>query len=211
MGTQINLKELATYNNFEWQVKALNDSGETLANTGSWWTFRTYHSYLPNGDFEDGPVIWNQYSSNGFPLIVDVQLGGYTYRLARLGGANLETSSLTQRVTVPTNGSRLWFADWVKSENTTTICYDRGLIFVNGELIHTRCLYGNDTQWSATNLSLGFWAGETIWLEIRATTGATNVSTWYVDSMGFTSMPPAPPLESLWEDFPDPTEWMSGP
>jgi hypothetical protein len=211
MNTQISLKELGTWVNFEWQVKALNDVGETLANAGSWWTFRTYLMFLPNGNFDAGAVAWTQYSSNGFPLIVDATVGGYTYKLARLGGANLETSSLSQRVTVPLQSYRLAFSYWIQSAETTTICFDRGEIFVNGSLIHTRCLYGNDTQWNTTNLDLYAWAGETILLEIRGTTNGVNVSTWYVDSMGFTSLSYAPPLENLWETFPDLIGWIPGP
>lgn len=61
--TQVDLSSLLYNKTYEWQVRAVNTTGDTYANDGAWWTFKTI-SDVP-GDFaKNSPVD----SATGVPL-----------------------------------------------------------------------------------------------------------------------------------------------
>ncbi len=150
---------------------------------------------LPNGNFEQGSVIWQEYSSHGWPLIVHEGSGPTDLPVpahsgvwaAWLGGGDNETSSLQQVVTVPTTAPYLHLWGWIDSGDSCG--YDLAFIRVNGAAVKTYdlCWATAMDTWGEDAIDLRSYAGQTVTLQARVQTDSSLVSSLLVDDFFFSS------------------------
>lgn len=147
-----------------------------------------------NGDFEQGPVVWTETSTNGFPLIlvqgdliVPTHQGNWA---AWLGGADLETSILSQPVTVPTGLPWLTYWHWIASQQTG--CGgDVGAVQVNGVSVesYALCTSANTQGWVKRAVSFSPYLGQTVTLSFVVQTDGADNSNLFLDDVTFASVP----------------------
>lgn len=162
---------------------------------------------LKNPGFELGDNgDWNEYSSNGYRLIVtsddvsNVDAHGGRY-LAWLGGLDDEVSVLWQRVTIPANAPSfyLYFYFWIQSRETncsTTNTPDSVWLVIDDEFVegYVLCRDTATTQWEkgVFRTDLRAWRGKTVDLQIAVFTDnrADTFSNFFVDDLSFSKTPP---------------------
>lgn len=147
-----------------------------------------------NGDFESGPVGWEQYSSNGVPLIVP---GEYLDPLmphsgnwaAWLGGLPDEDSRLSQQVTVPVNNPTLYYWHWILSEDFCSVNYDIAGVLINGTAVDAflLCEDNNTYGWVLRSIPLSQYAGQLVQLDIVAFTDSILNSHLFIDDVSFST------------------------
>ena len=146
---------------------------------------------IENGDFEDGPVVWTEFSRTDFDLIIDwgfpsgvvPHSGAWA---AWLGGGLDETSSIQQLVTVPTSSPYLHYWHWVSS--LTEPCgQDYAGVVVDGApvALHDLCLAQNTGGWREHSVDLSAYAGQYISLQIRVENLPHTFSSLFVDDVRF--------------------------
>lgn len=145
---------------------------------------------LLNGNFEEGPAHWSQYSSNGFPLIYnDFSPVGITPHSgiwgAWLGGFSDETSILSQQVIVPLPDAPLRYWHWIASADQCG--YDRAWVRVNGAEILEYALCGSTETdgWVQQSIDLSPYAGQEVTIQIGVETNGASNSNLFVDDIGF--------------------------
>ena len=152
-------------------------------------------SSVRNGDFEQGPGVWTEYSLLGYDLIVDANYlqqyaSGVTPRsgdwAAWLGGGSDESAYIEQRVTVPTDQPFLSYWHWVDS-NAPCLAPDEARVLVNGveKDQYDLCWGSRTTDWQPHSVDLGTYAGYPVSLRIRVDTNANYVSSLFVDDVSF--------------------------
>lgn len=143
---------------------------------------------LQNGDFEQGQVAWQEYSTHGWQLIlpagnlpVPPQSGSWA---AWLGGDFEEISYVRQQVAVPAGNSNLVFWYWIASED---ICgYDFGGVIVNDNTVvdvFDLCASTSTGGWVSRSVNLAAYGGQTIQVEIRSETDSSLNSNLFVDNV----------------------------
>jgi len=144
---------------------------------------------LVNGNFEQGRNVgWSESSTHGYflvlpssNLIVPPHGGSYA---TWLGGANLETATISQsnvNLNTPTT-LRLWY--WIGSQEA--YCgYDYGYVKINGTPIYTwnLCASTNTGGWVMRNLNLAAYTGQTVTLSIQAITDVSINSNLFIDDV----------------------------
>jgi M6 family metalloprotease-like protein len=206
---------------YEWHAHAVNNLGTTNANAGRFYTFKTASSAnrinlpvvvsaptatgtIPNGNFEAGHADWQEYSYNGWELIMPYDTyfpvsphGGRW--LAWLGSALDERSVIQQQVFVsPATPYLEWYQRETSDEGSCT--HDYAFVSVNGHDQYTRILCGDDIAWFRSFINLSDYAGTTITLEFRVETNASLSSSWFIDDVAFFGDPsPAPELGSIFD------------
>lgn len=148
-----------------------------------------------NGGFEAGPTGWNQSSTGGYPLICSTTSCGVTLIprsgswLAWLGGADNETSVLSQaNITLPI-GQKATLRYWYRLESNDVCGYDYG--YVQVQMGATRktlktyrlCASRNTNGWGQGSIKLDAYAGKTIRLIFRVQTDSSLVSSFFVDDV----------------------------
>lgn len=162
---------------------------------------------LKNPGFELGDNgDWNEYSSNGYRLIVtsddvsNVDAHGGRY-LAWLGGLDNETSVLWQQVTIPANAPSfyLYFYFWIQSKETncsSTNTPDSVWLVIDDEFVegYVLCRDYATTQWEkgVFRTDLRAWRGKTVDMQIAVFTDerADTFSNFFVDDLSFSKTPP---------------------
>jgi C1A family cysteine protease len=144
---------------------------------------------LVNGDFENGPAGWVEYSSNGWDLIlpaasllVTPHSGNWA---AWLGGDDDEISYIQQQVTVPSGSPYLAYWHWIASED---LCgYDFGGVIINSTVVdvYDLCSSTNTGGWVKHVVNLSAYAGQSVSLQIRAETDDSLNSNLFVDDVSF--------------------------
>ncbi len=140
-----------------------------------------------NGDFERGnDGSWEEYSKQGFPLILGSGLPVPPHSgawLAWLGGAWDEVSELSQRVTVPDDATELLFWYLIGSEETE--CgRDVGYLRVNGMVYYTFDLCaGQEEAWQMHAEDLRSFAGQEIELAFYVRTDDVRNSNLFLDDV----------------------------
>ncbi|MFN8597102.1 MAG: hypothetical protein U0559_13085 [Anaerolineae bacterium] len=184
---------------------------------------------LQNADFDLGHVAWTESSTN-FPgpesLLYLGSTGGAPAAysgtwLAWLGGADNEVSDLSQQITVP-NGTGpfyLYFRYQIGSDETNcsqvtpsdtfTLRIDNtqvdGIVVCNA--------FNTGANWVEFSFVPDFsaYAGQTITLHLRLTNNASLNSNVFLDSLHFSSTPPAmKPQVGGWRSLPITTEAKNG-
>ena len=148
-----------------------------------------------NGNFEQGPVAWTQYSTHGYPLILqsaDLLVPPYDGTWAVwLGGDYDETAYIQQQVSVPAGQPYLSYWHWIASAD---ICgYDIGGVQVNGTTVDAYWLCDdNDTNsWVQRVIDLSAYAGQSVSIQIRAVCDGSLNSNLFIDHVAFQSSPKA--------------------
>ncbi|MGQ9628574.1 MAG: hypothetical protein ACUVV0_16920, partial [Anaerolineae bacterium] len=145
---------------------------------------------LPNGDFEQGPTIWTEYSTHGWDLIVTSFPGSVTPHSGSwavwLGGDFNDISYIQQQVTVPSGCPYLAYWHWIASQD---VCgYDFGGVIINGSTVvdvYDLCSSANTGGWVKHVVNLSAYAGQSVSLQIRAETDDSLNSNLFVDDVAF--------------------------
>ncbi len=146
---------------------------------------------FPNGDFELGPVIWTQYSSNGWDLIYQQQelpQGVFPYDgvwVAWLGGDYSETSYVEQQVFV--SYDLPYMSHWYWIIPSVGCVAGLGLVLVDGGVVAMYDLCSATGGWVQKVIDLRAYAGQSVLIQIRGECDASTNSDLFVDSVGFQS------------------------
>jgi len=143
---------------------------------------------LLNGDFEQGPVQWREYSLQGWAIIlpakflpVEPHSGIWS---AWLGGDYDEVNGIWQTVRIPSNRPILTFYYWIASSD---ICgFDVALVTIDlDEVVDSFWLCtNNDTYgWVRRTIDLTAYADQIIELDILVGTDETLNSNLFIDDV----------------------------
>lgn len=145
---------------------------------------------VPNGDFEQGPVIWTEYSTHGWDLIVTDFPGSVTPHSGSwavwLGGDFDDISYVQQQVTVPSGCPYLAYWHWIASQDYCG--YDFGGVIINGSTVvdvYNLCSSANTGGWVKHVVNLSSYAGQSVSLQIRVETDGSLNSNLFVDDVAF--------------------------
>jgi hypothetical protein len=148
---------------------------------------------LPNGDFEQGPVIWTEFSTHGWELILQKLAAGvspYDGTWATwLGGEFNEISYIEQQVTISANLHYLSFWYWIDSSD---ICgYDFGRVFIDSAEVDVvdLCEANNTNGWVQKAIDLGTYIGQSVIIRIETETDSSGNSNLFVDHVAFQAKP----------------------
>jgi hypothetical protein len=163
---------------------------------------------LVNGDFESGPTGWAEYSLNGWDLILpasDLPVTPHGGNWAVwLGGDFDETAYIEQQVTVPSGSPYLVYWHWIASEDWCG--HDFGGVRVNSVVVdgYDLCTSTNTGGWVKHVVNLSAYAGQSVWLQIRAETDSSYNSNLFIDDVSFQASassvknsPPPPDLKNI--------------
>jgi len=161
-----------------------------------------------NPGFEQGHVAWTEYSWLGFDLITEASEDTITAHsgswFAWLGGANSESSELSQVITISASTPYLHYWYWVGSQD---VCgYDFFAINVNGTQVaeFTLCSSNNTNGWvqGVVNLAAYAGSGRTILFEVN--NDGSNKSNLFLDDVSMSASASTTTLPEAEEGF-DPT------
>ncbi len=146
---------------------------------------------FPNGDFEQGPVIWTEFSTYGYELITqDVSLTPYDGMwVAWLGGVLDEISYIEQQVTVPTNLHYLSYWHAVYSSDSCGNDFERVLVNSSEVLSKDLCFDNNTDGWVQQVIDLSSYAGQSVIIQIRAECNESYNSNLFIDHVGLQFSP----------------------
>ena len=148
---------------------------------------------VTNGDFENGPTDWTEYSTHGWDLIVQSFPTGVTPHSGSwavwLGGDLDDVSYIQQQVTVPSGSPYLSYWHWIASEDTCG--YDYGSTLIDGSEVdaYDLCSSENTGGWVQHTVDLSAYEGQSVSLQIRAETDSSANSNLFVDDVTFQSSP----------------------
>ncbi len=146
---------------------------------------------MGNGSFEAGRTVWTEASTNYPNLIVNdtrvkARSGAY---YAWLGGADDETSRLSQSVSVKADAPYLRVYYTLASREACGNRYDTAQISIDGVTVPNGdielCAGKAVTTWQALTIDLTSSIGKTVTLAITATTDDSAVSHLWIDDIGF--------------------------
>jgi hypothetical protein len=146
---------------------------------------------LRNGNFEDGPVVWRQFSQQGWDLIYnkanlpeEVPPHGGEWA-AWLGGDDGERAYLEQSVVVPQSSPYLSYFHWIESEDTCN--NDFAFVFANNNKIkeYTLCSSADTNGWRRQSIDMRSYAGQSVTIRIEVVTDSSLVSNLFLDDVAF--------------------------
>jgi len=147
---------------------------------------------VSNGNFESGSDgSWNEYSSNGWPLILDTSdlpaspHGGNW--AAWMGGDSDETSILSQQVTIPSNGTTLNYWYWGASEDYCG--YDYAYVRFGATTLgtHDLCGFNNTGGWTSQQINVTSWQGQSVELRFVVETDGSLNSNFFLDDVSIST------------------------
>ncbi|HEY3365894.1 MAG TPA: S8 family serine peptidase [Symbiobacteriaceae bacterium] len=177
-------------------------TADQISGTGTYWTCGRINAYaavnnnppppppggtLQNGGFESGTSPWVQTSSGGYQLITTTRPHAGLYS-AYLGDYNSGTDTISQTVTIPTNGTLTYYWYQTSQEGTTT-AYDYfrvKLYNTSGGLVATLKTRSNKDArgaWYQDSISLASYAGQTLRIEFSVTTDSSLLTAFFVDDV----------------------------
>ncbi|MBN1873797.1 MAG: DUF11 domain-containing protein [Anaerolineae bacterium] len=148
---------------------------------------------IPNGDFEDGRVEWDEYSALGYNLIThaaNLDVPPHSDSWATwLGGENDEASYIEQQVTVPISAPYLIYWHWIGS--TDGCGYDYGYVIIDETVVdkYDLCADENTGGWIPHVINLSDYAGQSVNLLIGAETDFSEISNLFIDDVFFRADP----------------------
>ena len=178
---------------YHYRVKAFNDYGSSgWSGIESVTVVTSTPTSLVNGDFEDGPTGWTEFSTHGWDIVVQDFLGGVAPHsgswAAWLGWDHDDLSYVQQQATVPPGSPYLSYWQWVMSQD---VCgYDFAGVSVNGSTVVDQCdlcKLENTGGWVRHTIDLSGYAGQTVSLRIWVETDGTLSSNLFVDDVQFAS------------------------
>lgn len=161
-----------------------------------------------NPGFEQGHVAWTEYSWLGFDLITEASEDAITAHsgswFAWLGGANSESSELSQVITISASTPYLHYWYWVGSQD---VCgYDFFAINVNGTQVagFTLCTSNNTNGWVQGVVNLAAYAGNSRTILFEVNNDGSNNSNLFLDDVSMSASASTTTLPEAEEGF-DPT------
>ena len=149
---------------------------------------------LGNGDFEQGPVIWTQYSKNGWDLILNGGWPGPVHPRSGVwavweGGDYDEVCYIEQQTLVPAATPYFRYYHWIASEDTCG--YDFAYVRVNGVTVdqYDLCSANDTNGWAMHVVNLSAYANQCVTVQIRVTTDSSLNSNLFIDDVAFQSTP----------------------
>jgi len=163
------------------------------------------HMYLPliqkpqqivtnpilNPGFEQGHTSWTEYSALGWDVILEAVEAPVTAHggswLAWLGGDDLETSRLSQTLTISASAPFLHY--WYYSASEDVCGYDFFRIKVNGTIVSTKdlCSSTNTNAWVAGVLNLSSYLGTGKTITFEVTTDGSYNSNMFLDDVSMSN------------------------
>ena len=163
------------------------------------------HMYLPliqkpqqivtnpilNPGFEQGHTSWTEYSALGWDVILEAVEAPITAHggswLAWLGGDDLETSRLSQTLTISASAPYLHY--WYYSASEDVCGYDFFRIKVNGTIVSTKdlCSSTNTNAWIAGVLNLSSYVGTGKTITFEVTTDGSYNSNMFLDDVSMSN------------------------
>ena len=147
---------------------------------------------LPNGDFEQGPVVWTEFSENqtdnirtDFPNGVTAHSGIWAVWLGGQVSDLQEVAWVEQELTVPEGTTSLSFWYWLASQD---VCgFDFGWLKVDGVILeqYDLCTANDTNTWQLREVDLSDYAGETVTLRFQLETDDNDNSNFFLDDVAF--------------------------
>jgi hypothetical protein len=196
---------------------------QTRSGTASLWSTSTG---IVNGDFESGPTGWEEYSLQGWSLILHKDNLPVTPHSGNwavwLGGDNDEISYISQTVTIPSGVTALRFWHWIGSQDSCG--YDFAWVRIDNTslLTVTLCQDNNTGGWVSQTVNIGAYAGRTVSLQFRVETDSSLNSNYFLDDVTLEGATPGDyyvylplTLKNFWagyfDDFSNPNSgWAVG-
>ncbi|GAB4502478.1 MAG: hypothetical protein Fur0035_20300 [Anaerolineales bacterium] len=157
---------------------------------------------LTNGSFESGSGVgWAEYSTHGWPIVINSGFPGVTPHsgswAAWLGGEASDISYIQQQITVSASTPYLSYYHWIASADSCG--YDFAYVLINGVVVdyYNLCSSANTGGWVKHSINLSAYAEQSVILQIRAETDASNNSNLFVDDVAFAASAAAPALEGI--------------
>lgn len=150
---------------------------------------------LANGNFERGPVSWQESSQQHAALIsARPELGGVAPHsgewAAWLGGVENEVAVISQPVTIMAQRARLHY--WVHILSTETTCHDDHFsLLVNAQLVIDQfdLCAAQSSDWYERTVDLRPWLGQTITLSWQVVTnGNGQTSNLFLDDIALVAV-----------------------
>ncbi len=181
-------------------------SADDIAGTGTFWTCGRINanaavtggspppppppppgSGIVNGGFEAGTSPWSQTSTGGYGLIDTTRPHSGSYS-AWMAGYNGGTDTISQTVTVPSNGTlRYWWYMTTQESGSTPYDYFRVRVYnSSGGLLGTLRTWTNASGanlWRQDAISMASYAGQSVRVEFSATTDSSLPSSFFVDDV----------------------------
>jgi len=138
---------------------------------------------LPNGDFEQGPIIWDEFSTHGYELITkDLSITPYDGQWAAwLGGVFDEVSYIEQQVTVPNNLHYLSYWHEIYSSDTCGNDFERVLVNSNEVFTYDLCDPNDTDGWVQVAIDLSAYANQSVMIQIRSECNGSLNSNLFID------------------------------
>lgn len=144
---------------------------------------------IANGGFEDGNTGWSQTSARGNDLISNFHPHSGTWG-AYLGGVNDADDRITQQITLPAAATSITLtAWWAIATEEAGVGFDRmtvSLLKPDHTLLANLLSVDSSATvnvWEQAELDLTDYRGQTVILQIHATTDASNLTDFYVDDV----------------------------
>jgi hypothetical protein len=150
-------------------------------------------SVLQNGGFEQGPVVWDQFSSHEWQLIlhennlpVEAHSGSWG---AWLGGDYNETSILAQVIYISPGSAILRYWLWIASYDVCNPEYDIAGVLINDTAVDAflLCEDENTYGWVTRSVNLSAYSGQWVTLYLAAFTDSTLNSNLLLDDVSLGS------------------------
>jgi hypothetical protein len=144
-----------------------------------------------NPGFEQGHTSWTEYSALGWDVILEASETPVTAHggswLAWLGGDDLETSRLSQTITISASAPYLHY--WYYSASEDVCGYDFFRIKVNGTIVSTKdlCSSTNTNAWIAGVLNLSSYVGTGKTITFEVTTDSSYNSNMFLDDVSMSN------------------------
>ena len=144
-----------------------------------------------NPGFEQGHTSWTEYSALGWDVILEAVEAPVTAHggswLAWLGGDDLETSRLSQTLTISASAPFLHY--WYYSASEDVCGYDFFRIKVNGTIVSTKdlCSSTNTNAWVAGILNLSSYVGTGKTITFEVTTDSSYNSNMFLDDVSMSN------------------------
>jgi hypothetical protein len=160
---------------------------------------------IGNGDFEQGPVVWTEYSENGWDLIIDSGFpGSVTPRSGSWavweGGDYDEIAYIEQQVSIQVGTPYLVYWHWIASQDACG--FDFAYVRINGTTVdqYELCTSNNTGGWVSHSVDLSAYAGQSVSLQIRTETDSSLNSNLFIDDVSLAASPAAGQGQQLYPD-----------
>jgi C1A family cysteine protease/predicted secreted protein len=192
---------------YDHDLAVVSDSSAKITKVFLPVVMNNYYSGGPiNGDFENGPTDWFEYSTHGWDLILPISSLPKTPHggswAVWLGGDYDEISYIQQQVTVPAGSPYLAYWHWIDSEDWCG--YDFGGVIINNSTVvdvYTLCSSTNTGGWVKHVVNLSAYAGQSVSLQIRTETDSSINSNLFVDDVSFQASASSVPGDSAFFDL----------